>query len=307
MKVEVLHTLGGRGTTITIGALGDSYTDEYRNYPPDRNHARNWVEILAATRRINFGSVVQAGANPASRGFSNNFAVSGATTTDMVETELPRLLPEVASGKLGYVTIFIGGNDFINVLDDVVTGTLPAASAPDQLAQVETRAQSNVQQTVSRLLAANPNVRIAVATVADVTELPIVQFFTGGSSFATVRSAASQAVAQYDAAIRDLTSESGRIAIVDLAALTTPLAQGPSSFSFGGATIAIHASGDDYHDLFLADGLHMGTVGQGMIANAFISTLDTSFGAQIQPLTPAQIVRFSWTVQIAARTGGGPI
>ena len=38
-----------------IGVLGDSYSDEYQFYPPHRSTARNWVEILAATRRLNFG------------------------------------------------------------------------------------------------------------------------------------------------------------------------------------------------------------------------------------------------------------
>ena len=28
-----------------IGVLGDSYSDEYQFYPPDRASARNWVEI----------------------------------------------------------------------------------------------------------------------------------------------------------------------------------------------------------------------------------------------------------------------
>ena len=38
-----------------IGVLGDSYSDEYQFYPPHRSTARNWVEILAATRGLNFG------------------------------------------------------------------------------------------------------------------------------------------------------------------------------------------------------------------------------------------------------------
>ena len=38
-----------------IGVLGDSYSDEYQFYPPDRRTARNWVEILAATRGLDFG------------------------------------------------------------------------------------------------------------------------------------------------------------------------------------------------------------------------------------------------------------
>ena len=48
-----------------IGVLGDSYSDEYQFYPPHRSTARNWVEILAATRGVDFGRV--EGGEPAGR------------------------------------------------------------------------------------------------------------------------------------------------------------------------------------------------------------------------------------------------
>ncbi len=35
------------GIVPAIGVLGDSYSDEYQFYPPDRSTAQNWVEILA--------------------------------------------------------------------------------------------------------------------------------------------------------------------------------------------------------------------------------------------------------------------
>ena len=34
------------GLPVGIGVLGDSYSDEYEFYPPDRPTARSWVEIL---------------------------------------------------------------------------------------------------------------------------------------------------------------------------------------------------------------------------------------------------------------------
>src|SRR4051812_47403442 len=43
------------GSPGGIGVLGDSYSDEYRFYPPDRSAARNWVEILAEHRGLDFG------------------------------------------------------------------------------------------------------------------------------------------------------------------------------------------------------------------------------------------------------------
>src|SRR6516162_6803570 len=59
-----IHLAGARPLTALhqtprslgpVGAVGDSYTDEYEFYPPDRTTARNWVEILHALRRVRFG------------------------------------------------------------------------------------------------------------------------------------------------------------------------------------------------------------------------------------------------------------
>src|SRR4051794_15479821 len=55
---------------VAIGVLGDSYSDEYEFYPPDRSTARNWVEILSATRGLDFGPYSTVGrGEPRNRGF----------------------------------------------------------------------------------------------------------------------------------------------------------------------------------------------------------------------------------------------
>src|SRR6202007_1681292 len=64
------------GTAVTVGALGDSYTDEYRFYPPDRSRARNWIEILAANRGIRFGPfTTKSRGSPRNQGFAFNWAL----------------------------------------------------------------------------------------------------------------------------------------------------------------------------------------------------------------------------------------
>ena len=44
------------GSSSAIGAVGDSLTDLYQGYPPDRSLARNWVEQLASSRHASFGA-----------------------------------------------------------------------------------------------------------------------------------------------------------------------------------------------------------------------------------------------------------
>src|SRR5436189_6373933 len=70
-----------------IGVIGDSYSDEYEFYPPDRSTARNWVEILAATRGMDFGPYSRASrGEPRNMGFAYNWARSCATTDDVIAT-----------------------------------------------------------------------------------------------------------------------------------------------------------------------------------------------------------------------------
>src|SRR3954464_6082722 len=101
-----------------IGVLGDSYSDEYQFYPPDRTTARNWVEILAATRGLAFGRFSEASrGEPRNQGFAYNWARSDATTDDMIATgQHTGLAAQVASGEVGLVVMSIGGNDFIRAL-----------------------------------------------------------------------------------------------------------------------------------------------------------------------------------------------
>jgi hypothetical protein len=52
-------------------------------------------------------------------------------------------------------------------------------------------------------------------------------------------------------------------------------------------------TGDGIQHFWLADGIHFGTVGQGMIASALINAVDAKFGAGLAPLSPEQIVWFA--------------
>src|SRR6476646_7279628 len=101
-----------------IGVLGDSYSDEYQFYPPHRSTARNWVEILAATRGLNFGRFsTQSRGEPRNQGYESNWARSDATTDELIATgQHLGVAEQAARCEVGLVVIYIGGNDFINAL-----------------------------------------------------------------------------------------------------------------------------------------------------------------------------------------------
>ena len=149
-----------------IGVLGDSYSDEYQFYPPDRTTARNWVEILSAMRGLNFGPMSPASrGEPRNQGFAYNWARSDATTEDLIATgQHTGLAGQVARGEVKVVVMFIGGNDFIHALQSPD----PGANLDDVLA----RASRNFCGAFETILSANSEVKLVVATLPDLRTLP---------------------------------------------------------------------------------------------------------------------------------------
>ena len=288
-----------------VGVLGDSYSDEYQFYPPDRSAARNWVEILHATREVSFGPFsLKSRGEPRDQGFAYNWARSDATTVDMIQNQLPGLTQQVARGQVRYVSIFIGGNDFLHVIGAVQAGLIPPTSALPALFQTTAQAEVNFATAVKTLLAANPNVDLVVYNLPDVTILPIAQLAATTPQAKLLLAATSQAIQQYNASIAAVAATSPRIAEVDLAGITAMLASNPTgTASFGGQTISLLTPSDDYHSFFLADGIHVGTVGQGIIADEFALTVDSHFGGQLFPPTPQEIIHYAKVVQRHAQRG----
>jgi hypothetical protein len=280
---------------VTIGALGDSYTDEYRFYPPDRSQARNWLEILYGMEGpVRLGAfTTQSRGRPRDQGFALDWALQGAISGGMVREQLPGLTAQVARGQVDYAAIFIGSNDFSNFLQGVANGTVKPTQALAVLGQVESLAETHVLMAVNTLLAANPNVKVVVANLFDLWLLPQVQAFrTPAPLVAAVR----QAIGEFNGAIAATAATDSRVALLDLAGTMAQLEQEAGAggwASFGGTALDMVHTGDGVHHFILADGIHFGTVAQGMIADAFISAVDAKFGAVLTPLSSQQIVRFA--------------
>ena len=213
--------------------------------------------------------------------------------------QLPGLATQVAKGEVQYAWIFSGGNDFLYFLQGAErSGFAQPDALLAQLGQVEAQAKANFQQAVDTLLAANPNVRLVVATVPDVADLPIVQQGAAGNAAAEqLVAATSRAVQDYNALIRSVAAGSDRVALADLAGQASSLLQGSgnggTTIPFGGTTLELATPGDGYRHVFLGDGIHLGTVAQGLIADAFLQAIDSTFGARVPLLSPAQIVAFA--------------
>ena len=195
-----------------IGVLGDSYSDEYQFSSPDRRTARNWVEILSLTRGLDFGRFNASGwGSPRDRGFEYNWAHVGATTGDLIATgQHTGLAAQVARGDVGTVFVFIGGNDFIN-----------AMSEPDPeaaLREALPRALANYRLAVGTIRAADPDVRLVLATVPDIRLLPeFAGPFREGRLPVRLADACTAALGRYNAQIRAMAAGDRRVALLDLA------------------------------------------------------------------------------------------
>jgi hypothetical protein len=275
-----------------IGVLGDSYSDEYQFYPPHRSRARNWVEILAATRKLNFGRFsVKTRGEPRDQGFEYNWARSDATTDDLIATGQHRgLAAQVARGEVGLVVTFIGGNDFIN-----------AMRTPDPVStfqKVGPRAGTNLKHAVATILNADPNVNVVIITVPDIRDLPEFRVpLLAGRLPRAHADAATATIRQYNASIWTLAAHHPRVAVLDFALITRGADLiDPVALPVAGHTIVRSDPSDLPDHLFLGDIRHLGTVGQGLLAALIVGTINRKFDAGVPPLSQREIFEFAATL-----------
>lgn len=279
-----------------VGVLGDSYSDEYRFYPPHRARARNWVEIAAETRGVDFGPFSgEDRGTPRHAGYAYNWARSGATTADAIaEGQHTGLAAQVARGEVGLVWVFLGGNDFLEALR--------SSDAEAELSLAADRAIANLETILGTLRGADRSVPILVATVPDVMELPeLAGDLQSGVMSRSRATAATAAVRRFNERVRSIPARDGRVFVVDLF-LSQQVARmvAPDAMRVAGRRVSREVAGDEYECLFLADGRHAGTVAQAMIARLFLATVNKHLDAGIRPLTDEEIIQYAMRVPAAS-------
>jgi hypothetical protein len=283
-------------------ALGDSSTDEYQFYPPYKTHARNWAEIVAYTQKANLGPLSKVSRGyPRDQGFANNWAYAGATSDQMVAAQLPGAARQVATGKVNYAAIFIGLDNFLYYLQNAATNVPTPALAAAQLAAIEANVQIDTAIAVNTLLASSPRVKVIVATLPDVAAIPVVRANATTPQAQALVAATDQAIALINAQTRLLAATNPRVAVADVAATATQLVSAGPLIPFGGTTINAVVPSENYHSLVLGDGLHLGTVAQGVVANTILAAADAKFGAGVNVFTPQGIVGLARLVQYRTR------
>ncbi len=272
-----------------VGVLGDSYSDEYQFYPPDRCTARNWVEILAETHRLDFGAFsTEPRDEPRNRGYAYNWARSFATSNEMIaQGQHTGLAEQVGQGLVQYVVILIGGNDFLLATC--------AADPVEALRASEVGAYENLRRALSPILGASDRVRALIATLPDIRDLPEVRdAIAAGTISSEAAVAAGESIWRYNRRIYALAAAEPRVAVIDLY-LTTRIVGSVATTRVridGQELDRIHPDNNIDH-FFLADGRHVGTVAQGMLARLIVEILDSRFQAGIPHLSDHEVMDFA--------------
>lgn len=273
-----------------VGVIGDSYSDEYQCYPPDRSQALNWVEILARSNRLNFGSWIETPAQPpANRGYEWNFAVSDITTHEVLESDRHLALArQIALGKVQYGVIMLGGNDFIRVLKRQPT--------EEAIAHAATRAAGNLRLILKTLLDANPR-GICICTIPDLFETPeFAELARTGEIPPRLVALAQMHQARFNQEIRDIARGKPQIALVDYD-LVTRLAfrPDPDHVLVLGQMLDRSRPRNHPNSLFLADRRHLGTRTQAEMANLILLAMNRQFQLDLQPLSRSEVDRLCQT------------
>lgn len=191
---------------------------------------------------------------------------------------------QVTRGEVRLVFVFIGGNDFID-----------AMHAPDPEAAMRAalpRALANFRLAVRTIRAADPDVRLVLATVPNILLLPE---FDGplreGRLPARLVDACTAALERYNAQIREIAMDDRRVALLDWAQVARLADLVSHDYVFvAGRRLDRSHPGDSPDRFFLADRRHLGTLAQAELAGTFILSVNARFGAGLEPLRDVEIL-----------------
>ncbi len=307
-------------SALRIGSLGDSLTDEYQFYAPDRTAAQNWVEILSQSRsgEVDFGAFTTTDRGETrNQGYAQNWARSGAQAqgpdvsgagTTFVEQYMGGFTPGApglitqAGGltNVDVVTILIGGNDFVNALEQGVlhpVNNSPAEAILINLNNAKNGIVTGVQSAITAIQTASPGKPIVLAVTPNVTDTVIFQDLTSilpATDRALLDAFIDQLINDIGTSFKQL--EGPTVAVIDPNEIFSRFTQQGDLIE--GLFINPTVGGPVVTDLFVGDQFHPGTIAQGLLANGFMEAFAGLFpNEDLTPLSDAEIVALAQAYQ----------
>jgi hypothetical protein len=307
---------------LRIASLGDSITDEYVFYGPDRTAARNWPMILSALRpaEVDFGAFsTTTRGETRNQGYAQNWArsgaqatpgqpdVAGAGTTFVEQYQggftpgTPGLLTQPGGlNNVDAVTILIGANDFLHAFESAVLEPQSTSLAGNIFSNLITATAGVVQgvtDAITALQAARPDLPIVLGVTPNITDTALFDDLTEllpASDVAALDQLVDGFIADIKNAFTALASPT--LTVIDPNELFARFtAQGDT---IQGLKLNPDSGGPVVTDLFVGDSFHPGTIAQGLLANGFLGGLATLLPGQgLTPLSDAEIVALAQQVQ----------
>ncbi len=254
-------------TSVTFGALGDSYTFAYQDRGSRNNHY-NWLEQIDGA---------YAGFDLFGGGGAYNMAESGHTTA-----HLSGQVDDFGSDLIepDVFVLFAGVNDFQYAFETAGgDGSLSAAALPG----VASAAVGNLQGTVQQILAARAALdagaaapKFIVVNTIDRGVWPAVSGDAGNNDMIGPVNAATRAL---NAELRSWANGEG-IPIVDaFSLLNLGDAATTGSLTIAGQSMLPGGEGNNQAaNSWYADGAHAGTVFHGLLANVILTAAQVQYG-----------------------------
>lgn len=301
----------------------DSTTLPPEIYLTGRDAARNWVEQIGATlsSQLSFGDFTTSSRGMTrNQGYEENWAengttasgpdVSGTATTfaeeyngippefSLGEDPTPGLVTQTSAngipiGNINVVTMLIGANDYnaalsayteqSNKLDTSVFDT-----ANTNIENAISTAISTIQSAAAE--AGNTSLKFVVITTPDITDAPLIQD-EAGNSLPELKLIIGEKIDALDANLYATYHGNADVGLINSTAIINAFIADPV---IDGVTVNMEAGGQNYTDGFIGDGFHPGTIVQGLITQAVVSTINTLEGSQVvTPVTDADIVNYA--------------
>ncbi len=297
----VIPSLAAFGALGKLGAMGDSLTDEYWDSGVS-TYASNWVSMLVQFRGINMGpTAAQAGTNswgaPRNQGYEFNWALSGATSSDLLAGgQDTGLAAQAASAGVSNAVLDIGTDDFnpanANAYEEIYSGLWTAAET-----------ESYVNQTVSNIETALATVRGAGISVVlgNILDPGITPAVAEILSSASDRQRVAAAVQSANSQLKNL-AQKYQVPLMDWYGFENAVFGSNenlrSTLLLG--NVAINLRGIDPGpplwtpaNAFVSDGFHPNTVFQELLGNLILQAFDSSQNDNVPLFSEQEILNQS--------------
>jgi hypothetical protein len=294
----ILSCITSASAQPTMGALGDSLSDEY--FEDGYGYAINWVSHLITSRQVNFGPKAAAAnqpnatwGEPRRTGYQYNWARSGANSQTLLQQGQHTGLAALATpNNITHAVLFIGANNFHFGLFGTYYNIYNGFWSQQQIQNHLLAAAADIDFTIATLQSAG--LRIILVNVPDYGFSPTMrQLYTN----ATRRQRVTDAIADLNALLDDVAAARG-IMLVDVFALLQAAAgthaQPITTILIGNQPIDLTLADTSTNTRpwagFVHDGVHPHTTLQGLAANLIITALNMGHSAGMPPLSEAEIL-----------------